>query len=227
MNQSPGIKLFGFADSVYCWAVRIALAEKNGTYDWIEVDPFSPKGAAELRAHHPFGRVPVLKHDEFSLFQTAAILDYLDTVLPGQSLTPGDAQARARMVQVISVLNGYGFHPLVRQVFSHGVYRPLCGEPSQAAQIAEGLVASGPVLDALADIAPRGAVGQGVQMTQADCLLAPMLLYFAALPEGAAQIAARPPLRRWLDRLAARDSVQSTRPPVLLRAAQSHTGEEI
>lgn len=227
MSQSRAIRLIGFADSVYCWAVRIALAEKGAEYEWMEVDPFTANGAAQLRAHHPFGRVPVLEHGDFSLFETAAILEYLDGALAGPSLSPQGAQARARMVQVISVLNGYAYRPLVRQAFSHGVYRPTYGEPSQAAQVQEGLDASGPVLDALSQIVQDGLIAQGGALTQADCLMAPMLLYFAALPEGASQIAARPPLQRRLDHIAALPSVQSTRPPVLLRAEQSNTGEKI
>ncbi len=42
----------------------------------------TPFQSAEHLARHPFGRVPVLEHDGFMLYETQAILRYLDRVLP-------------------------------------------------------------------------------------------------------------------------------------------------
>ena len=46
--------------------------------------------SSEHLARHPFGRVPVLEHDAFSLYESQAILRSLDRVLPTPALTPVD-----------------------------------------------------------------------------------------------------------------------------------------
>ena len=97
------LHLTGFADSVYTRAVRICLAEKGVSYEYVEVNPFSEEGQTALAGQHPFGRVPVLRHAGFELYETVAILGYLDEVFEGPKLIPDDAKARARMRQVMSI----------------------------------------------------------------------------------------------------------------------------
>jgi len=53
--------------------------------------------------------VPVLEHDGFVLYETAAILRYLDRVLPDPRLTPADARRAARMDQLMSINDWYLF----------------------------------------------------------------------------------------------------------------------
>lgn len=63
---------------------------------------------------------------------------------------------------------------MVRQVFSHRVFRPLEGGTSDEEQIAVGLVAAEHVLIVLDSIANEGLVLNSEQFTLADCYLAPM-----------------------------------------------------
>jgi glutathione S-transferase len=46
----------------------------------------------EHLARHPWGKVPVLEHDGFSLFETVAVTRYVDEGFPGRSLQPADAR---------------------------------------------------------------------------------------------------------------------------------------
>ena len=62
-------------------AVLAALEEKGADYRLAAVPPGGMKVAPHI-GRHPFGRVPVLEHDDFSLYETQAILRYLDRVLP-------------------------------------------------------------------------------------------------------------------------------------------------
>jgi glutathione S-transferase len=75
-------------------AVLTALEEKGARYSF---SPLAPGGlrSPEHLARHPFGRVPVLEHDGFLLYETQAILRYLDRVLPNPPLTPADPARRA------------------------------------------------------------------------------------------------------------------------------------
>jgi glutathione S-transferase len=44
-----------------------------------------------------FGRVPLFSHREFELYETQAILRYLDRVIPASRLAPSDPRTEARM----------------------------------------------------------------------------------------------------------------------------------
>ena len=57
----------------------------------------------EFIALNPRHQVPVLVHDDFTLYESGAIVEYLDEAFPGRGapLFPGDAQRRALIRRVI------------------------------------------------------------------------------------------------------------------------------
>ena len=69
--------------------------------------------------------------------------------MPGPALQPGAPRALARMDQIIGVVDSYGYWPMVRQVFSHRVFRPRAGRPADEAEVARGLAGAAKVLAAL------------------------------------------------------------------------------
>ncbi len=89
-------------------AVMTTLEEKGARYRFSPVAPGSLRSPEHL-ARHPFGRVPVLEHDGFLLYETQAILRYLDRMLPSPALTPADPRRAARMDQVMNVNDWYLF----------------------------------------------------------------------------------------------------------------------
>jgi len=90
-------------------SVLAMLEEKRAPYRLSPLAPGSLK-TPEYLALHPFGRVPVLEHNGFRLYETQAILRYLDRVLPEPSLTPPDVKRAARMDQAMNVNDWYLFH---------------------------------------------------------------------------------------------------------------------
>src|SRR5690242_2253458 len=130
--------LHGYRYSVYVRIARLTLAEKGVAYDRVEVNPFGPDVPPAYLALHPFGRVPALVHDGFALYETAAITRYIDRAFPGRALQPAGSRELARMDQIIGIADAYGYWPLVRQVFSHRVFRPRTGQPSDEAEIGRG-----------------------------------------------------------------------------------------
>src|SRR6266852_9399764 len=90
-------------------AVLAKLEEKAASYRLLPVVPGTFRSPGHL-ARHPFGRVPVLEHNGFSLYETQAILRYLDRVLPAPALTPADPKRAARMDQVMNINDWYLFH---------------------------------------------------------------------------------------------------------------------
>jgi glutathione S-transferase len=122
--------LHGYRYSVYQRIARLTLAEKGVAYEQTEVNPFAPDVPAAYLALHPFGRVPALVHDGFALYETAAITRYIDRTFPGAALQPAEPRALARMDQIIGVVDAYAYWPLVRQVFSHRVFRRRQARPA-------------------------------------------------------------------------------------------------
>jgi len=209
------LHLIGFADSVYTRAVCMALAEKDLPYSYAEVNPFAEEGQAALAGHHAFGRVPVLRRGSFELYETVAILGYLDDVFEEARLLPQNAEARARMRQVMSIVDAYVYWPLVRQVFSHGYYRPAIGAGADKDVLAEGLAQAPAVLNALEAIAATGLVLTGKKITQADCHLFPMIAELACVPDARDILSNCAPLPDWFPAVSARPSTSETRPPIL------------
>ncbi|WP_127112442.1 glutathione S-transferase family protein [Shimia sediminis] len=206
------LRLTGFCHSVYTRSVRIALAEKGQAYAYEECNPFAATDADRLRADQPFGRVPVLRHGDFALYETAAILGYLEEVLGGVWLMPDTAPARARARQVIGMVDSYVYRPLVRQVFSHGVYAPLMGEPADAALVDAGMQAAPRILGALEEVAAEGLVLRPGAAGAAEGHLFAMLDYFVLYEPGRDLLQQHPALTQWFDGFAARDSAIVTRP---------------
>jgi glutathione S-transferase len=191
------VTLHAYKYSVYSWIARLVLAEKGVGYDYVEVNPFSPDLAEEYLEKHPFRRVPVLLHDDFSIFETAAITRYVDETFPGNALQPMDRRARARMMQIISIIDNYGYWPMVRQVFAHRVFKPRTGQPGDEAEIQSGVIASERTLAALEALAEPGGYLVGSRLSLADLHLAPMMAYFAAAEEGSSMLDRHGKLSAW------------------------------
>ncbi|MGC1891702.1 MAG: glutathione S-transferase family protein [Stellaceae bacterium] len=117
--------LHGFRYSVYVRIARIALAEKELTYENVEIDPFATDVPIEYLTLHPFKRVPVLVDSDFALYETEAITRCIDEAFPGPALQPSEPRQRARMAQIISIIDSYGYVPMVRQVAGERVFALL------------------------------------------------------------------------------------------------------
>jgi glutathione S-transferase len=205
------VHLHGYRYSVYNRIARVALLAKNIEHETIEVNPFAELSEAYLMLH-PFGRVPVLIHGAFKLFETSAITRYVDRAFNGPPLQPESAAALARMDQVIAVIDAYAYWPMVRQVSSHAFFRPFFGEPSRREEVDLGLEASRKVLSFLDRIAGEGEVLTGRDITLADCHLAPMIDYFVRAEEGKAALSLHLALQGWWEQVSVLGVLKATDP---------------
>jgi glutathione S-transferase len=205
------VQLHGYRFSVYNRIARVALLSKSVEHERIEVDPFGDLPEAYLKLH-PFGRVPLLVHGAFELFETSAITRYVDRAFKGPPLQPKRAATLARLDQVIAVIDAYAYWPMVRQVSSHAFFRPFVGEPSSREEVDRGLEASRKVLSFLDRVAGEGEVLSGRDITLADCHLAPMMDYFVRAEEGKAALSPHPALQKWWDRVSILGVLRATDP---------------
>jgi glutathione S-transferase len=109
--------------SPYAWRVWLALEHKQLPYEQVVLS-FS---AGDLRkpdylALNPRGKVPTLRDDEFTLYESAAIVEYLDEAYPvaGEPLFPGGPRERALVRRIIREADAYladAMEGLVGQLF--------------------------------------------------------------------------------------------------------------
>jgi maleylpyruvate isomerase len=105
-------KLYNFHASSTSYRTRIVLNCKNINYEYISVrlDKAEHLGAA-YREINPMRGVPTLDTGEKRLYQSAAIIEYLEEVYPEPPMLPKDSLGRAR-VRAIAGIVGSDMHPL-------------------------------------------------------------------------------------------------------------------
>ncbi len=206
------VTLHGFKYSVYTRIAKMALIKKGGDFDEVEINPFADDMPPEYLDLHPFRRVPTLVHDDLVLYETNAITRYIDEAFEGPNLQPTDPMARARMNQTLSIIDNYAYIPMVRQVFSHVVLRPLFDMEPDPEHIQLGLEGSIEALKALEKIAAEGHQLDGNSPTLADIHLAPMMAYFVMADEGREMLEGFSSLSNWWERIQVRESFLNTLP---------------
>jgi glutathione S-transferase len=188
-------------------AVFATLEEKGADYALQRVAMRTP----DHLALHPFARVPILQHGDFRLYETQAILRYLDRALPAPSLTPADPRAAARMDQLMNVNDWYLFQGVGNVIGFQRVVGPkLMGLTPDEAAIAAAMPKAHAVFDQLARELGDNRYFVGDQVTLADILLASHLDFFREIPEWAPLAGPHPNLVAWLERMNARPSMVAT-----------------
>lgn len=204
--------LYGLSRSVYTRIARLALEEKGVRYALDEVDIFGGAGVPrDHRRRHPFGRIPTLTHEVFQLYETVAITRYVDEAFAGPALQPAEPKARARMTQIMSVLDAYGYRPMIWGVFVQRVAIPRKGGAPNDAIVAESMEQVKTCLTALDALLGDSRFFAGDQLTLADLHAAPMLLYFSLTSEGGDLLKVHRRLHHWLSEITSRPSVIRTR----------------
>ncbi|MBZ9988382.1 glutathione S-transferase family protein [Mesorhizobium sp. BH1-1-5] len=199
--------LYGADYSVYVRIARMTLAEKGVGYELVPLDIFAAEGIpAWYLELHPFGRIPAFEHDGFHLFETGAIARYVDEAFDGPALQPADVRGRARMGQIIGMLDAYGYRAMVWDV----AVERLEKTPPDEALIAGGLRQAETVLKVLASLKAKGPWLFGDQLTLADLHAAPIIAYFVKVAEGRDLLARFVEMRDWYQRVAARQSFAKT-----------------
>jgi glutathione S-transferase len=215
----------GVPGSPFMRAVEVALREKSTPYRVRALSPGESK-SPEYMALHPFGRIPAFEHGDFRLYETQAILRYIDEVIPSPPLVPADPRRAARMNQIMGI-NDWYFFPLVARaiVFNRIVGPKLLNLPCDEAAIAGAVPEGRRCIGELERLLGEQRFLAGDQFTLADVLLAPQLDFFAATPEGASMLAGTK-LSAWLTRVNARPSMIATPRPMPLQAAAKPTPAE-
>jgi glutathione S-transferase len=209
------ITLYYGSGSPYAWRVQLALEHKALPYER-KVLSFSAGDTRkpEFLVLNPRHRVPVIVDGDFVLYESNAIVEYLDDAYPGRGapLFPGDARARALIRRLILEADNYfdkATDSLVDQAFTK---KP---EERDADTIEAGK--AGVIEEyALFAAAMRGEFLAG-PLSAADYVLYPLVAFLdrcmIKLPDFDAGALLPPPLAAWKARIEALPYLDSTIPP--------------
>lgn len=205
--------IYGPAYSTYARTVRLVLEEKGAPYKLVEVDIL--KGEGQRPAHlarHPYGKVPAVELDGFTLYETGAIERYLDEAVQGPKLVPADIKQRARMNQIMSLVDSYAYVPAVHGVAINRLVKPILGQKPDEDAIAKALPEAEKVLAEIENLMGQNPFLAGPQLSLADLHLAPVMAYFSMTPEGEAVLKKLPRLSEWWAKMKERPSMAKTAP---------------
>jgi glutathione S-transferase len=192
--------VFGFPRSTFVNIVRLVLTYKDAPYSFHDLEPVM--GKPEHLALHPFDRVPILRHGDFTVYETSAIVAYADEALPGPRLTPQDVRARARMNQWISAVNSYYYPYMIHHVTHERLVFPELGIASDEKVVAHALPKVELGLGVLERaLAHGGDYLLGAELSLADFYLLPSTFAFSLTAEGRTLYAKFPAFSRWRERM--------------------------
>ena len=98
------VVLYSLGGSVFAWRVQLALEHKGIAH---EVKNRGTPPSEGYLAMNPRGKVPVLRDGDFTLYESTAILEYLDEKYPEtRKIYPMDVGERARVRRIISATTG-------------------------------------------------------------------------------------------------------------------------
>lgn len=213
MPGAGGIVLYGAGYSVYVRAVRLALEEKGLDYRLEEIDIFAPESLpAGYARRHPFGKIPAFEHEGLSLYESDAILRYIEERFPQPALLPDAIETRARANQLLAILNNYAYRTLVWDIYVERCVLPQEGGAADEAKIAAALPAARRCLAALEELAEdTTAFLLAERPLLPDLLAYPILRLFREAPEGARMLQDYPRLAAAHTAMAARPAALATR----------------
>jgi glutathione S-transferase len=212
------IVIHGVPGSPYVRMPLLACEEKGVAW---RLDPME-MGAARTPQHlarQPFGRMPAMEHGDFRLYETQAIIRYIDQVFDGPDLTPADAKAQARMNQVMGIVDWYVMPSISSGIVFNRLVKPMFGMPVDEAAIVAAVPQARTCIAALSELLGDKPFFTGDRLSLADIAVFTHLDYVPMAAEGA-ELLKGSPLTAWIERMAERASSQKTTMAVLRAALE-------
>jgi glutathione S-transferase len=188
-RKSADVTLIGADYSVYTRICRLTLRLKGVEHTFEHLDVFAEGGTSKAqKAGHPFGKIPILRHGDLTIFETLAITRYVDQAFDGPSLQPENPEDRALMNQIISTVDSQVYPVLV-----WGLHVPRSeGRPPAPGILEDGII----VLKALEALAGDEWLCGG-DASLADAYLAGCMEYVIDSAVGTQLPDHAPRLRNW------------------------------
>jgi glutathione S-transferase len=217
------IIVHGFQRSTYVNIARLVLTHKGVKFGFNDLE--DKMGSPEHLALHPFGRVPILEHDGFKVYETSAIALYVEEAFPNPSLMPKDVRDRARVHQWISAVNGYYYPYLIYHFVHERLVFPALGIEADEKVVAVAIPKIEQALDVLEKSLGRNSFLVGNSLSFADFFLYPSMYALNLTEEGQGMLRRRPAAAAWLAGMDSLESVKTFRtelpPPTPIEHARA------
>jgi glutathione S-transferase len=161
-------------------------------------------------SRHPFGRIPAFEHDGWMLYETQAVMRYVDEVVPGPRLQPQEPRAAARMNQLMGITDWYVMRQVSMPITRNRVVAPRVNRPVDEEEVMQAIPNARYCIAEVGRLLDGHSWMAGDALSLADLLLAPHLSMFAQAPEGAQILQDHENLKGWLARIEARPSMKAT-----------------
>ncbi len=196
--------------SPFSRAVMATLQEKQVPWRLAPMKPQQLREPGHL-ARNPFGRMPAIEHAGFTLYETQAIVRYIDRVWPQPALTPKDPRAAARMDQAMNVSDWYLFQGCGNVIGFQRVVAPaLMGLAPDEAAITAAMPHARKVFAELSRLLGAKPYFAGDEISLAEMMLVPQVDFMHQTPEWAELTGTLPNLVAWFQRASARPSFKTT-----------------
>jgi glutathione S-transferase len=191
------ILVYGSPLSTYVRTVQLLLESIGIEYQTHSVDFL--KGENRLATYlskNPFAKMPTLEIEEGLIYETAAITDYLDTVLANGRFTPTNPLLKARMRQVMGIVDNYLYPNVITIVMQRSIV-PSQGGQTDLSAVNKAIEPLKIAIDAIETLTTCDLYLLGSSVSIADFYLAPIFGYLAQTPEFAVTVAQAPKLQVW------------------------------
>ncbi|USG60894.1 glutathione S-transferase family protein [Sneathiella marina] len=193
------LEIIGFPRSNFVRTVRMAAHEKGVAYEYIQALPHSD----EVKAIHPLGQIPVMRHDGLELAESQAITRYLDSAFDGPKLIPEDPRKAAIINQWVSMTATSIDQLLIRRYVVEFLFNKDSDGNVNRSEIDKSIKRFPKIFGML-----NGAVADGFfgndSFSLADCFLMPMVTGARNFPEAKDEIEKNTALSDYIDRVSER-----------------------
>lgn len=198
------LQLCGFPASNYHNKVKVALIEKGIAFEEVIVYPSRDDA---LLGESPMGKLPFLRTSRGPVAESQVILDYLEEAHPAQPLYPADPFDRARVRELITILELH-LELVVRRLYAEAFFGGKASDSTKAE--VEKLLVKG--LAALARRTEFATFAAGDVFGAADCVASmhlPVLAMATKVSLGRDLLAEQfPAAKAYTKRIADRPSVK-------------------
>lgn len=194
----PKIIVYGTPISTYVRTVRLLIESSGAPYELRSVDIFNGETkTADYLAMHPFGKVPTVDVDGAVIYESATITSYLDTVLANGKFSPDQPLERARMHQIMAIVDNYLYGPAIQTIVIQRLIVPSQGGQTDTAAVQAAVPRVQTAIAAIEALTVGTPYVLGSEISLADFYLIPIFVYLSQTPDFEGLMAQVPKLQGW------------------------------
>ncbi len=195
------ITVYGTPISTYVRTTRMLLEQAGVDYDLKDIGIFNGDNqSADYLVRNPFGKVPTLEVDGSVIYETTAITDYVNTTLAGGKFSPADPLLRARMLQIVGIVDSYLYPAVIGTIVIQRLIVPSQGGETDEQAVQSAIAPAKTAVLAIEALIVGEPYLLGDAITIADLYVIPVLLYLSQTPEFQPIMSEAPKLLDWWQR---------------------------